>query len=67
MMKMIDCYTSGQNCIRVICTSKPFSQDNQNLFNKEFIDVFKTIISIPEINKVIYLLIKICNFLYLIY
>ncbi|XP_050529647.1 peroxisome biogenesis factor 1 isoform X2 [Daktulosphaira vitifoliae] len=51
MMKMIDCYTSGQNCIRVICTSKPFSQDNQNLFNKQFIDVFKTVINIPKIDK----------------
>lgn len=52
-MRMIENYTSNQYCIRVICTAKPLSQENENLFSKQFKHVFKTVIHIPLIDKVL--------------
>lgn len=49
---MIENYTSNSSCIRVICTAKPLSQENENLFSKQFKDVFKTTINVPVIDKV---------------
>ncbi|XP_050439980.1 uncharacterized protein LOC126845364 [Adelges cooleyi] len=51
IMKMIETYTGGQQCIRVICTSKPMSEEKEKLFSKEFKNVFKTVINIPMIDK----------------
>lgn len=51
-MRLIENYTDNRNCIRVICTAKPLSQDNENLFNKQFKLVFKTVVHVPSIDKV---------------
>lgn len=52
-MRMIENYTRNQYCIRVICTAKPLSQENENLFSKQFKHVFKTVIHVPLIDKVL--------------
>ncbi|XP_027844705.2 peroxisome biogenesis factor 1 [Aphis gossypii] len=51
LMRMIENYTRNQYCIRVICTAKPLSQENENLFSKQFKHVFKTVIHVPLIDK----------------
>jgi len=52
-MRMIENYTNNQYCIRVVCTAKPLNQENENLFSKQFKHVFKTVIHIPLIDKVL--------------
>lgn len=53
LMRLIENYTDNRYCIRVICTAKPISQENENLFTKQFKHVFKTVIHVPSINKVL--------------
>lgn len=52
-MRMIENYTNNQYCIRVICTTKPLNQENENLFSKQFKHVFKTVLHVPLIDKVL--------------
>lgn len=53
LMRMIENYTNNQYCIRVICTAKPLNQENVNLFSKQFKHVFKTVLHVPLIDKVL--------------
>jgi len=53
LMNMIESYTHHRYAIRVICTVKPLNQENENLFTKRLKNVFKTVIDIPVIDKVI--------------
>jgi len=50
---MIESYTHKRYAIRVICTIKPLNQENENLFTKQFKNVFRTVIHIPLIDMVI--------------
>jgi len=54
LMKLIENYTSMQHHIRVICTTKPLSQSNENLFSKRLKNIFKTITTVPSIDKVLH-------------
>lgn len=51
-MRMIEEYTNKNSSIRVICTAKPFNEEHENLFSKQFTHVFKTVIRVPLIDKV---------------
>lgn len=53
MMKLIKNYTSLQDHIRVICTVKPLRESHETLFSKQLKSVFKTVITVPAIDKVI--------------
>lgn len=53
LMRMIENYTNNQYRIRVICTAKPLNQDNENLFSKQFKHLFRTVIHVPSIDKVL--------------
>jgi len=53
LMRMIENYTNNQYCIRVVCTAKPLNQETENLFSKQFKHVFRTVINIPLIDKVL--------------
>jgi len=50
---MIENYTNNQYCIRVVCTAKPLNQENENLFSKQFKHVFRTVIHVPLLDKVL--------------
>lgn len=52
-MRIIENYTNNNYCIRVICTSKPINEENEDFIMKELKYVFKTVMHIPIINKVI--------------
>jgi len=52
-MRMIENYTNNQYRIRVVCTAKPLNQENENLFSKQFKHVFRTVIHVPLIDKVL--------------
>lgn len=52
LMRLIENYTSNRYCIRVVCTAKPLSQENENLFTKQFKHIFRTVINIPLIDNV---------------
>ncbi|VVC44744.1 ATPase, AAA-type, core,ATPase, AAA-type, conserved site,Peroxisome biogenesis factor 1, N-terminal [Cinara cedri] len=51
LLRMIEEYTNYNNSIRVICTAKPFNEEQNNLFSKKFKHVFKTVIQVPSIDK----------------
>lgn len=52
LIRIIEYYTNNKYCIRVICTSKPMNEENEEFIMKQLTCIFKTVLHIPIIDKV---------------